>query len=135
MPALSRPYPYSKHSLFSITLISMEEQQLAKTQELLAQDFAIEPGETEEVRFTEDQLLQLLAEQIADMIDGKMEVLLSLMYRLDISERKVHQALAPGAPEPPHLGLARLVLERQKQRAFTKLHYRPPKLDDEWTTW
>lgn len=113
----------------------MEEQELAKTRELLAQDFAIQSGEAEEVRFTEEQLLQLLAEQIAEMIEGKMEVLLSLMYRLDISERKVYQALAPGAPEPPHLGLARLVLERQKQRAFTKLHYRPPTLDDEWTTW
>jgi hypothetical protein len=53
------------------------------------------------------------------------------MYRLDIDEGKIHFALGPRALEPGHLALARLILDRQKQRAITKLNYKPPKLD-EW---
>ena len=59
-----------------------------------------------------------------------MEVLLSLMYRLDIDEKKVEFALSPIAPEPANRGLAMLVLERQKQRVYTKQKYKSEQLDD-----
>lgn len=107
----------------------MELNQLAVTTELLAQDFTIEgtPGEV-----SEEQLFRILADQVAFLIENRMEFLLSLMYRLDIDERKVEAALSPLALQPPHEAIARLVLERQKQRAFTKLHYQPPILEDGW---
>lgn len=107
----------------------MELAQLVVTTELLAQDFEIEaaPGE-----ITEEQLLQILATQVAFLIENRMEYLLSLMYRLDIDERKVEAALSPASPTPPHLAIASLVLERQKQRAFTKLNYRQPVLEEGW---
>ena len=81
---------------------------------------------------TEEELFRMLAEQIEFLIENRMEFLLSLMYRLDIDEAKVNYALSPFSPEPPHEGIARLVLERQKQRAWTKLHYQPPPLDEDW---
>ena len=58
------------------------------------------------------------------MIDYQLEMLLSLMYRLDVDERKVAAALSPLAPELPAIAIARLVLERQKQRIFTKQKYK-----------
>ncbi|MBK7476716.1 MAG: hypothetical protein IPN74_17035 [Haliscomenobacter sp.] len=107
----------------------MEQEQLAVTTELLAQDFAIEgaPGE-----ISEEQLLRILSDQVAFLIENRMEFLLSLMYRLDIDERKVDWALSPLSPDPPEGVIARLVLERQKQRAWTKLHYHPPILEEGW---
>ena len=69
---------------------------------------------------TEEALLALLSERIAEMLERQPEYLMSLLYRLDVLEKKIIPALAAGAPEPPHIGLARLVLERQKQRVETK---------------
>lgn len=79
----------------------------------------------------EAELLRLLADQIDHLMQHRMEWLLSLMYRLDVSEAKVNAALHPAAPEPANLGLARLVLERQKRRAWTKLNVPPEPLDDD----
>jgi len=38
--------------------------------------------------------------------------------------------LSPSSPEPANAALARLVLERQKQRIFTKRYYKQSKPDD-----
>ena len=97
------------------------------TQELIVRDFALETPDRE---FTEEELLQYLADVIAHMIERKPDFLFSLLYRLDVEEHKINLALAPTAGEPANVGLARLVLERQKQRVFTKQFYKTEKLDD-----
>lgn len=107
-----------------------EQNNIEDTAVLVAQDFELTP--IEEPEMTEEGLLQALANCIADMIEYRLEYLLSLMYRLDIDERKVNQALSPLSEEPANIGLARLVIERQKQRAFTKKHYRPGKMEEGW---
>jgi hypothetical protein len=99
----------------------MENETLQQTAALIARDFELQS--TEET-LTEEELLRLLAYQVAYMIDHQLEVLLSLMYRLDVDERKVAAALSPLSPEPPNINIARLVLERQKQRIFTRQHYK-----------
>jgi hypothetical protein len=105
---------------------------LPKTHELLAQDFEL--AEPEDA-LDEDTLLRLLTERVAWMIDHQLEQLLSLMYRMDINEAEVHAALSPLSPIPPHLGLATLILERQKRRVYTKLHIHVPKIDDQDEDW
>ena len=107
----------------------MEKAQLLATTDLIARDFPIENTDGE---ITEEKLLELLAEQVAFLIEHKIEFLLSLLYRLDIDERKVDFALSPISPDPPHLAIASLVLERQNQRAFTTMSYRPPILGSDW---
>jgi len=117
-----------KENVYIVHLMKQEDFQLTK--ELITRDFELE---SQEKVLSEEELLQLLADQIAYMIDARLEFLLSLMYRLDIDERKVHQALSPGGAEPANWALARLVLNRQKQRAFTKKHYKQDDLDGwEW---
>lgn len=98
-----------------------EKQQQEKVRELIIKDFELaQIGEG----ISEDELFKILVDQVGYMIEYKLDVLLSLMYRLDIEESKVHFALSPFAPEPANIGIARLVLERQKKRAFTKLYYK-----------
>ena len=83
---------------------------------------------------SEEELLAVLSARIERMLEEQPEYLMSLLYRLDVLEKKIVPVMHPGAPEPPHIGLARLVLEWQKQRMETKrnVHSRPIEEGDEW---
>ena len=105
----------------------MSKDNLAATAELIAKDFELEP---QEKTLTEEELLQLLSNIVAEMIEYRLEFLLSLMYRLDIDEKKVNFALSPYCEESANIALAKLILERQKQRAFTKQYYKQEDLGD-----
>ena len=105
----------------------MNKDNLAATNDLIVRDFELEP---QDKILTEEELLGLLSDILAEMIERRLEFLLSLMYRLDIDEKKVHFALSPFCEEPANIALARLILERQKQRAFTKQYYKQEDLGD-----
>jgi hypothetical protein len=78
---------------------------------------------------SEAALLDLLAEKIGEMMEQRPEYLMSLLYRLDVAESQINAALHPAAPESAWLGLARLVLARQRQRVATKTTVKPDKLE------
>lgn len=84
------------------------------------------------VPLTEEDLFAILCDEVALMIETRMDFLLSLMYRLDVEEYKINAVLSPDYPEPANVGLAYLILERQKQRMFTKKHYKPPVIEEGW---
>lgn len=87
-----------------------------QTKVLIAQDF--------ELQITEDyDLEQSLAERIADMMNYELENLFNILYRMDVTEDKIKYALNPNNSEMPHLSLARIIIERQKQRVKTRLEY------------
>ncbi|GAB5554327.1 MAG: hypothetical protein Sapg2KO_39180 [Saprospiraceae bacterium] len=109
----------------------MEQAQLKLTKELISRDFEV--AQTDEDILTEEELLRVLSNRVAYMIEHQIELLLSLMYRLDVAESKVQMALSPLSSEAPNVAIAKLVIERQKQRAFTKLNYKPEDLGDGWT--
>ncbi|MDX1408427.1 MAG: hypothetical protein R3330_09850 [Saprospiraceae bacterium] len=71
----------------------------------------------------EEQLIRLLAERIREMLDTEPELLFSTLYRLDVYESKINQVLRSHVEEPA-TGLARLVLERQKQKLKTRQEYK-----------
>ena len=83
----------------------------------------------------EDALLLWLAAQIADLLQYRTEFLFNIFYCMDISEEKMHDALLPNAPEAADIGLARLMLARQKERNRTKALYPPKPIDDEGLKW
>ena len=109
----------------------MSEQTLAQTTDLVRGPFELESAS---VPASEAELLALLAERIEEMLQHRPDYLMSLLYRLDVLEIKIRPVIHPSAVEPPHIGLARLVLERQKQRAETKLNIKtePLKGMDGW---
>jgi hypothetical protein len=96
--------------------------------ELILRDFEL--ATNEEAPSSEEEFFQFLCDRIAYMIEHNMEYLLSLLYRNDVDEGKIHFALSPHAPEPANVGLARLVLERQRQRVTTKKMYGKQDLED-----
>ena len=98
-----------------------------ETQDLIQRDFGLATTGEE---LDQEEFFDLLADQVAYMIERNLEELLSLMYRMDINEAKVHRALNPGNPEPANVAIAKLVMERQKQRVETKRHYKQDPLDD-----
>lgn len=103
------------------------EQAYALVKEPFELDFADTPtGEAE--------LLAVLSDRIEEMLAKRPEYLMSLLYRLDVLERKINQVLLPGAADAPHVGLAKLVLERQKQRVQTKRNIKTDPLED-WEEW
>jgi hypothetical protein len=73
-------------------------------------------------------LLDILAVRVEEMMRDDLDLLLSTLYRLDVYEHKIKAALQ--SPEiPPALGLARLILERQKEKIATRLKYASKKND------
>jgi hypothetical protein len=93
----------------------------AETTALIVRDFELE---TPDKVMSEEELLTYLSDVIAYMIERKLDYLLSLLYRLDVSEKSINQALMPGNNEDAHVALARLVIDRQKKRIATKRAYR-----------
>ncbi len=92
-----------------------------ETTALILRDFELSDPQKE---LTEQELLDYLAAAIEYMIEHKLDFLLSLLYRLDVSERKINEALLPGNREAANIALAKLVLDRQKLRVATKKAYK-----------
>lgn len=104
----------------------MTDPALAQTTALVRGPFELESAPPPA---SEAELLALLADRIEEMLQHRPDYLMSLLYRLDVLEEKIRPVIHPNAPEPPHIGLARLVLERQKQRAATKQSIKPNPLE------
>lgn len=106
---------------------------LKETQAVVKKDFNLI---FEQVDYLESELIDLLAEEIFKLMQQNLEQLFSILYRLDINEQKVHVALAPNAKAPANLVIARLIIEREKQKAESRLRYRnEERKDDEVSPW
>lgn len=101
----------------------MENSVFEETKAIVASNFELETRRPVE---SEAELFAELAAQIEWMLENRTEFLFSLLYRHDVAEKKIKEALHPAAPEPAHIGLARLVLERQKERILTKKTVKSP---------
>lgn len=66
-----------------------------------------------------EDLINALAERVAYMLDKEPELLFSTLYRLDVLEHKINEVLHSSS-EPPAHGLARLIVERQQEKAKTR---------------
>lgn len=89
--------------------------------QLIIKDFELLSPESDAP--SEAELFQMLCDRISWLIEHNMEYLMSLLYRNDVLERKIHDALSPANPEPANVALAKLVMERQRQRLATKKQY------------
>ena len=104
------------------TSILYMKELIKKTTNQVIKDFALDITIKEEL--TEEALLQLIADQVAYYMEYDLEYLFSSMYRLDINEQKIKKALSPTATEPANIAVAKLILDRQKQRVYTKHYYK-----------
>lgn len=90
--------------------------------EILLQDFHLDFASDPDL----NQILEQLANQVADFLENKPDLLFSYFYRMDIDEHEVAQVLNEPQEEPVNLILARIIFYRQVARARTKLQYRQP---------
>lgn len=100
---------------------------MTTARQLIIQDFELESYDIPE---DQEDLLIWLADYVAELIERRLEYLLSWLYRMDIPEVAVQAAFSPRHPEPANETIARLILIRQEERARTKQKY-PQQLDDE----
>ncbi len=77
------------------------------------------------------ELLQQLTESIAKMLEQDQDLLLSSLYRMDVSEEKIRKLLMSAGERDIATGLAELVLERQMESMRTREKYPQPKIEDE----
>jgi hypothetical protein len=94
--------------------------------DLVRKDFELTQNDA---ALSEEELLHFLSEEVALMMETRMDFLLGLMYRLDIDEGKINRALSPISIEAPNVALAKLILERQKQRVLSKKMYKTEKIE------
>ena len=81
--------------------------------------------------YTEEMLFEALATRISELMDnGRMEYLLNLLYRHDVKESLIMEALNPSHPELPHLRIAQLFINRLKQKMHTRQTYKTPPVQD-----
>lgn len=74
----------------------------------------------DEIRLDESTLHQALTSRIAEMLDFQADLLFSTLYRLDVLEHKIKSVMAGTTGEEIAAGLARLVIERQKEKSITR---------------
>ena len=82
---------------------------------------------------TEAALLDLLAARVTYLLDGHLEQLLNVFYRLDITEQRVDAAVADDALAAsgldPAQALARLILARHYEKLRTRIAYPQPPIE------
>ena len=78
-----------------------------------------------------EQLLQIIEERVAQLLDTEPGLLFSYLYRLDVSENDVKEALNSSQDKVELIAL--LIYNRQLQRVETKLKIEQKPIDGwEW---
>jgi hypothetical protein len=86
-------------------------------------------GLTLPVLLTEEEILCLLKLRVISLAEKGAESFYQLMYRLDISEKKLHAAMGD---EDVAARIAKLIYERQIQKIVSRrIHTPPPPGEDE----
>jgi hypothetical protein len=102
----------------------MDTQDLKTGIALIRKDFNLEASELsfEETTLSADILLDRLDKLVAYLLEKDFSRLLQILYRIDIPEEKLRQALASNKGEPSTM-IARLILERELQKVETRKRY------------
>jgi len=77
----------------------------------------------------EPALLDLFTTRVEELMRDDLDLLLSSLYRLDVEEYKIQNALK-SSDTPPARGIAQLIIDRQKERLRTRKSYASGKQQD-----
>jgi hypothetical protein len=99
-----------------------EQEILKETVSALEAEWHLERPEV----LTEEAILQLLAQKLTEIIQKGPEAFFQLMYRLDISEKKLNAAI--GDTETAQK-IARLVYDRQLGKIISRRENKQDKTD------
>lgn len=79
-------------------------------QNTIAQTFALDA----DMLISKEKIIEAIAGKISDMLEWQTEQLFSMLYRLDISEKKLKEVMQSAADVP--LAIATLIYERQIEK-------------------
>lgn len=103
------------------------KEEIPELSEQISQDFQKFTGEylIQHSEITkQEELKKLLAERIRFMMDHKFDLLISLLYRIDIDDDKVNNLFAGKDKTDIPGKLADLIIERQLQKFYFRKIYK-----------
>lgn len=71
-----------------------------------------------------EHLRRLLVERIVELLNRNPEKLMSILYRIDVSEQRVNQIMTTSFPTEVPIHLADLIIERQLAKARSRAEHR-----------
>jgi hypothetical protein len=74
--------------------------------------------------YTFDDLKQALFYRIKELLDKNVERLLSMLYRVDLNQKKLDEIFENGSKEDIAAKIAEAVIERQLQKIKTREFYK-----------
>ncbi len=77
-------------------------------------------------RFSLEDLEKALAAQIEILVEKDFQQFVMLLYQVDVSEKKVKAILAGQNYPEVYRSIARLIIERQTEKAISRDTYRQP---------
>ena len=81
---------------------------------------------------SEDELIQILGKEISHLITQDFSRLITLLYRIDINEKKLKSLLKENPKADAGIIIAHLIVERQKEKLSSRLKYgRSGRVSDE----
>jgi len=98
-------------------------------QSLIAHSFDLDFPEL----VSREKIIEALSWRVDQLIAGNPDQLFSMLYRLDISERRIKEAMA--SEEEVTKKIAALIYERQLEKIISRQHFRssgPPEDDLAW---
>jgi|ERR1043165_3994600 hypothetical protein len=99
------------------------ESELEKiTSEIIIRNFDLEEISSKENLL--EKIHALLIDKLDFLLNHDFEKLLWILYRIDVSEEKAKQALALQSEKKPSELLADLIIERQIEKAKTRMKYK-----------
>ncbi len=75
---------------------------------------------------TYEQLKAWLTERVVNLLLNNMEALLTILYRADVSERKVKEAFSQSDSKLIAPKIAELLINRETEKAKSREKYRKP---------
>ena len=85
-----------------------------------------------EDRMSDEDMIHILAEKVQAYLEVNINLLMSYLYRLDVLEKDIKEALSNTSDDAGHYALARLIWDRQKKRLETKRQIKVnPDIDDD----
>jgi len=72
---------------------------------------------------------QLLADKINELVNTQFQKLVSILYRMDVSETKLKQLLSDNPGTDTGLIIADLMIERQKEKMRSRQQFSTPDED------
>jgi hypothetical protein len=97
----------------------------------LSEDAALtaQPG------ITYEQLEELLAQRLEELISHNFQQFVLLLYKIDVAENKVREVLESDITPTAYRKIAALLIERQQQKIISRKEFTRPTDDDEEEKW